>query len=70
MLYCDAGNGRPFANHEHRRTADGAKPVERLKEIPFDSSRMDRTTRLGTFANPAIRSALITFLKENQEVFG
>ena len=51
---------------EEQRT--GAEPVERLKEIPFDSSRTDRTTRLGTLASLAIRSALITFLKENQEV--
>ena len=53
---------------EERRI--GAEPVERLEKIPFDCSRTDRTTRLDTLASPAVRSALITFLKENQDVFG
>ena len=47
----------------------GVEPVERLEEIPLDSSRLDRTTRIGTFASPTICLALIAFLKENQDVF-
>ena len=27
------------------------KPIERLEEIPLDSSRSDRTTRIGTLAS-------------------
>ena len=41
---------------EKHRT--GAKPVERLKEIPLDSSRLDRTMKIGTLASPTIRQAL------------
>ena len=47
----------------------GAKLIERLEEIPLNSSRLDRTTRIGTLANPMVRQALIAFLKENQDVF-
>ena len=47
----------------------GVEPVERLKEIPHDSSRLDRTTRIGTFASPTVRLVLIAFRKENQDVF-
>ena len=52
---------------EEQRT--GAEPVERLEEIPLDSSKLDRTTRVGTFASPTICQALVAFLKENQDVF-
>ena len=52
---------------EKQRT--GAEPVERLEEIPLDNSRLDRTTRIGTLASPTVCSALIAFLKENQDVF-
>ena len=52
---------------EEQRT--GAEPVERLEEIPLDSSRLDKTTRIGTLANPMIRQALVAFLKKNQDVF-
>ena len=45
------------------------EPVERLEEIPLDSSRLDRTTRIGTFASPTVHQALVAFLKENQDVF-
>ena len=37
-------------NIEEQRTM--TKPVERLKEIPLDSSRLDRTTRIDTLASP------------------
>ena len=46
-----------------------AEPVERLEEIPLDSSRLDKTTRIGTLANLMIRQALMAFLKKNQDVF-
>ena len=47
----------------------GAKPIERLKQMPLDSSRLDRTTRIGTLASPTICLALVAFLKENRELF-
>ena len=47
----------------------GAEPIERLMEIPLDSSRLDRTMRIGTLTNPMIRLALVAFLKENQDMF-
>ena len=43
--------------------------VERLEEIPFDDSRLDRTTRISTLASLTVRLALMTFLKANQDVF-
>ena len=52
---------------EEQRTR--AELVERLEEIPLNSSKLDRTTRIGTFASPTIYLALIAFLKENQDVF-
>ena len=45
------------------------KLVERLEEIPFDDSRLDRTTRISTLASLTVRLALMTFLKANQDVF-
>ena len=47
----------------------GAEPMEGLEEIPLDSPRMDRTTRIGTLASPTVHQALVAFLKENQDVF-
>ena len=46
-----------------------AELIEGLEEIPLDTSRPDRTTRIGTLASPLVRQALTTFLKENQDVF-
>ena len=46
-----------------------AEPIERLEEILLDDSKPDRTTRIGTLTSPMVRQALITFLKENQDVF-
>ena len=43
----------------------GEEPVERLEEIPLNSSRLDRTTRIGTLASLMVRLALVAFLKEN-----
>ena len=54
-------------NIEEHRTV--TEPVEKLEEIPLDSSDPDRTTKLGTLANPAIRQELITFLRSNRDVF-
>ena len=47
----------------------GAATVERLEEIPLDSSKLDRTTRVSTLASPKVRQVLVAFLKENQDVF-
>ena len=46
-----------------------AEPIERLKEILLDDSKPDRTTKIGTLTSSMVRQALITFLKENQDVF-
>ena len=43
----------------------GVEHVERLEEIPLDSSRLDRTTRIGTLTSPMVCLAIIAFLKEN-----
>ena len=45
------------------------EPVEKLEEITLDSSDPDRTTRIGTLANPKIRQELITFLRGIRDVF-
>ena len=51
---------------KHRMVTE---PVEELEEIPLDSSNPDRTTKIGTLANPTIRQELITFLRGNRDVF-
>ena len=51
---------------EHRMVTES---VEKLEEIPLNNSDPDRTTKIGTLANPAIRQELITFLKSNRDVF-
>ena len=45
------------------------EPVENLEEILLDDSKIDRTTKIGTLANPAICQVLTTFLRNNQDVF-
>ena len=52
---------------EEQRTR--TEPVERLEEIPLDSTRLDKTTKIGALANPTVRQALVAFLKENQDVY-
>ena len=47
----------------------GVEPVKRLEEIPLNSSKLDRTMRIGTLASLTVRLALVAFLKENQDVF-
>ena len=37
---------------EHQMVTE---PVEKLEEIPLDNFDPDRTTKIGTLANPAIR---------------
>ena len=51
---------------EHRMVTE---PKEKLEEILLDNSDPDRTTKIGTIANPVIRQELITFLKSNRDVF-
>ena len=36
---------------EHRMAT---KPIEKLEEILLDNSKIDRTTKIGTLANPAL----------------
>ena len=51
---------------EHQTVTE---PVEKLEEIPLDSSDPGRTTKIGTLTNPTIRQELITFLRGNRDVF-
>ena len=46
-----------------------AEPIERLEKILLDNSRPNQTTRIDTLANPMVRQAFTTFLKENKDVF-
>ena len=45
------------------------EPVEKLEEVLLDDSKLDRKTKIGTLVNPAVRQALTTFLRNNQDVF-
>ena len=45
------------------------EPIEKLEEIPLDDFEPNRTTRIGTLASPTVHQALITFLKDNRDVF-
>ena len=51
---------------EHRMVTE---LVEKLEEILLDDSKLDRTTKIGILANLAVRQALTTFLRNNQDVF-
>ena len=51
---------------EHRTITE---PVEKLEEVPLNSSDPGRTTKIGTLTNPTIRQELITFLRGNRDVF-
>ena len=51
---------------EHRMVTE---LVEKLEEILLNDSKLDRTTKIGTLANPAVRQALTTFLRNNRDVF-
>ena len=45
------------------------EPAEKLEEILLNDSKLDRTNKIGTLANPAVRQALTTFLINNRDVF-
>ena len=51
---------------EHRMMTE---PVERLEEILLDNSKPSQTTKIGTLASPTVRQALMTFLRDNRDVF-
>ena len=48
-------------NIEEHRTA--MEPVEKLEEVLLDDSDHERTTKIGTLTNPAIRQELTAFLR-------
>ncbi|XP_075665378.1 uncharacterized protein LOC142635047 [Castanea sativa] len=54
-------------NIEERRVA--TRPIERLEDVLLDESQPERTTKIGTLADPTVRQELATFLKENRDVF-
>ena len=51
---------------EHRMVME---PIEKLEEILLDDSNLDRTTKIGTLADPTLHRALTTFLRSNRDVF-
>ena len=51
---------------EHRMATE---PIEKLEEVLLDDSKLDRTTKIGTLANPAVRQSLTTFLRNNWDMF-
>ena len=51
---------------EHQTTMEH---VEKLEEVLLDDSDHERTTKIGTFASPAIRQELTAFLRSNRDVF-
>ena len=54
-------------NIEEHRTA--TEPVEKLKKVLLNDSDHERTTKIGTLTNPAIRQELTAFLRSNRDVF-
>ena len=44
-------------------------PLKDLKKILLDNSKPNQTTRISTLANPMVRQAFTTFLKETKDVF-
>ena len=51
---------------EEQRTVE---PVEELEEVTLDDSRPEQMTRVGMLASQSIRHKLMTFLRENQDLF-
>ena len=51
---------------EHQMATE---PIEKLEKVLLNDSKLDRTTKIGTLTNPTVRQALITFLRNNQDVF-
>ncbi|KAM2065822.1 hypothetical protein ACFX1T_042365 [Malus domestica] len=46
-----------------------AQPAEELENVPISRDYPDRMVKIGTTLSPPLRLALISFLKENTEVF-
>ncbi|KAM2433749.1 hypothetical protein PS1_023926 [Malus domestica] len=46
-----------------------AQPAEELEKVPISIDHPDRMVNIGTTLSPPLRLALISFLKENTEVF-
>ncbi|KAM2209238.1 hypothetical protein ACFXTI_025127 [Malus domestica] len=46
-----------------------AQPAEELEKVPISRDYPDRMVKIGTTLSPPLRLALISFLKENTEVF-
>ena len=46
-----------------------AEPVEELEEVRLDDTWPERTTKIGTLASWPVRQTLMTFLRDNQDVF-
>ncbi|XP_075633335.1 uncharacterized protein LOC142605761 [Castanea sativa] len=59
--------GDQAMNIEEQQAA--IEPVERLEDVPLDESQPERTTKIGTLADPTVRQTLTTFLKENRDVY-
>ena len=52
---------------EEQRTV--AELVEGLEEVLLENFKPKRITRIGTLTSLLVRQALMTFLRENQDVF-
>ena len=48
---------------------DSGRPVERLEEVFLDDSKPNQITRIGTLASSMVHQTLITFFKDNHDVF-
>ena len=46
-----------------------AEPIEELEEVTVNELKPEKTTKMGTLSSWTVRQALMTFLKENQDVF-
>ena len=45
------------------------EPVEELEEVKLDDTWPERTTKIGTLASWLVCQTLMTFLRDNQDVF-
>ncbi|KAM1606294.1 hypothetical protein PS2_026917 [Malus domestica] len=62
------GNSQPDDPRDDSFTQQ-AQPVEELEKVSILKDYLDRMVKIGTTLSPPIRSALISFLQENTEVF-
>ena len=46
-----------------------AEPVKELEEVRLDDTRPEQTTKIGTLVSWLVRQTLMTFLRDNQDVF-